>query len=123
VNLRQDDWSATKAVKGSILFGAADDIATWLPPTLDRFLFTISGSIAANADRTRAGTPRSWTGSRPFAIGRPPGRGLCEAKAAVTRAVTDDVPDDRGTPLINSRSSKASARSTICSICRGSSQP
>ena len=90
LNLRQDDWSATKTVKGSLLFGAADDIATWLPPTHDRFLFTISGSIAANADRTAL---ERDVLDRIAAIRDRPAAGtrLAEAKAAVTRAVTDDV--------------------------------
>ena len=90
LNLRQDDWSATKATKGSLLTGAADDVATWLPPTHDPFLFTISGSIDAKADPARLEhdvlnrvavlRDRMTTGPR-----------LAEAKAAVTRAVADDV--------------------------------
>ena len=90
VNLRQDDWSATKATKESLLFGTADDIATWLPPTRDPFLFTVSGSIAAKADRAAL---ESEVLNRIAAIrDRPPaGTPLAEAKAAVIRAVADDV--------------------------------
>jgi zinc protease len=90
VNLRQDDWSATKAAKGSLLFGATEDIATWLPPTHDPFLFTISGSIAAKSNRTvleRAVLNRIATVSD----GRISQPRLVEAKATVTRAVADDV--------------------------------
>ena len=90
VNLRQDDWSATKAAKGSMLFGAADDIATWLPPTHERFLCTISGSIAAKADRTAL---ERQVMDRIAAIRdrRAAGTRLAEAKGVVTRAVADDV--------------------------------
>lgn len=90
VNLRQDDWSATKAAKGSLLFGATDDIATWLPPTHDPFLFTISGSIAAKGDR--AALERDVLNRIVAIRDRPAARTrLADAKAAVTRAVADDV--------------------------------
>ncbi len=90
LNLRQDDWSATKAARGSLLFGAADDIATWLPPTRDPFLFTITGSIAAKDDP--AGLERRI--SNRVAVLRDrmtAGPRLAAAKAAVTRAAADDV--------------------------------
>ena len=51
LNLRQSDWTGSDAVEGSLLFGATNDITSWLPPTRDPFLFTIGGSLAANGDR------------------------------------------------------------------------
>ena len=90
VNLRQDDWSATKAIKGSLLFGTTDDIATWLPPTRDPFLVTVSGSIAAKSDR--AALERQVLSRIAVLRDRPTaGPILAAAKAAVTRAVGEDV--------------------------------
>ena len=91
LNLRQTDWApTTPAVKGSLLFGATDNIATWLPPTRDPFLLIISGSIAANADRNalerdiqkRIATLRDQPISE---------RRLADAKGAVTGAIGEDV--------------------------------
>ncbi len=45
LNPQQSGWSATPAIHGSLLFGIAGDVATWLAPTRDPFLFMISGSI------------------------------------------------------------------------------
>jgi predicted Zn-dependent peptidase len=90
LNLHQSDWSGTPTVKGSLLFGTAEDIATWLPPTHDSFLFTVSGSIAAKADKDalERGIERRIAALR----NRPTTHaGLKVAKAAVTRAVTEDV--------------------------------
>ena len=90
VNLRQSDWAGTPAVTGSLLFGATDDVATWLPPTHDPFLFTISGSIAAKADReparTRHRAANRQLGDRPTVQPR-----LAKAQAAVVRALAEDV--------------------------------
>jgi zinc protease len=90
LNLRQSDWSGTPADKGSLLSGTTEDIATWLPATHDPFLFTISGSIAANADpkavernvQARIAAVRDRPASPPR---------LAAAKAAVIRAVAEDV--------------------------------
>jgi predicted Zn-dependent peptidase len=90
VNLRQSDWSSTASVKGSLLFGVADDIATWLPPTHDPFLFTISGSITAKAStgaleqdiEQRIAPLRDRPVSQPV---------LTSAKAAVAAAIASDV--------------------------------
>jgi predicted Zn-dependent peptidase len=90
LNLQQSDWAATQAEQGSMLFGAADDIATWLPPTRDPFLFTISGSISANGNRQALEKDIS---RRIAAIrDRPPSPDLlAAAKNAVKRAIADDV--------------------------------
>jgi predicted Zn-dependent peptidase len=91
LNLHQSDWApTTPAMAGSSLFGAADDIATWLPPTRDPFLFIVGGSIDAKADRAalereierRIGTLRD----KPMSDTR-----LVMAKLKVARAISDDV--------------------------------
>ena len=90
LNLRQSDWSGTQAAAGSLLFGTTTDIATWLPPTHDPFLFTIGGSIADKADsaaleriiESRLAAIRDQPISEPR---------LAEAKTAVTRAIAEDV--------------------------------
>ena len=91
LNLHQTDWApTTPSVTGSLLFGAADDIATWLPPTHDPFLFIIGGSIAATADAAvlerdidrRIATLRDQHMSNPR---------LDIAKLKVTRALAEDV--------------------------------
>ena len=91
LNLRQTDWApTTKAVDGSLLFGVTDDIATWLPPARVPFLFMIGGSIAAKANPAAV----EHTIAQRIAIlrDRPvaPSR-LAAAKAAVTRALAEDV--------------------------------
>lgn len=91
LNLRQNDWAPTTlAEDGSLLFGAAGDIATWLPPTRDPFLFIIGGSIDSKADRAalEGEVDRRIAVSRdkPVSIDR-----LSLAKAAVLRAILDDV--------------------------------
>lgn len=90
LNLRQTDWAGTPAVQGSLLFGTAADVATWLPPTREPFLFTISGSIAGNADmgalernlESRLATIRDQPVSE---------RRLAQAKAAIAQAIAEDV--------------------------------
>jgi predicted Zn-dependent peptidase len=90
LNLHQSDWAGTPAVPGSLLFGTTADIATWLPPTHDSFLFTISGSIADKADsaalerniKSKLATIRDEPISEPR---------LAEARATVTRAIAEDV--------------------------------
>ena len=90
LNLRQSDWSGTQSVKNSLLFGSAGDLATLLPPTLEPFLFTISGSIPLKADsdvlehdiKERIAT----------IIDQPvPQHRLVKARSAVVRALADDV--------------------------------
>ncbi len=90
LNLRQDDWAGTKAVRGSLLFGLTGDVATWLPPTHDPFLFTISGSIAAKAGPAALESQilNRIAALRERPIARPR---LAQAKAAVVRAIADDV--------------------------------
>jgi len=90
LNLRQSDWAGTPAIQGSLLFGTTADIASWLPPTHDPFLFTISGSIAGKEDpaalerniESRLAAIRDQPISEPR---------LTAAKAAVTRAIAEDV--------------------------------
>lgn len=90
LNLRQSDWSGTEAVKGSLLFGITDDIATWLPPTHDPFLFTISGSIADKADPAalERNIEARLASIQDQAISGPR---LAEAIASVARAIAEDV--------------------------------
>src|SRR3954452_25572609 len=90
LNLHQSDWAGTQAVKDSVLFGATNDVATWLPPTHDPFLFTISGSIAAKAVQgaLERDIERRIAGLRDRPIAGPR---LAEAKAAVIRAIAQDV--------------------------------
>ncbi|HYX46117.1 MAG TPA: insulinase family protein [Sphingomicrobium sp.] len=90
LNLHQSDWSAAPSVKGSLLFGAAGDIATFLPPTRDPFLFTISGSIGRAGDR--AALERD-IGQRIARLADHPvtDQRLAEAKAAVIHELADDV--------------------------------
>jgi zinc protease len=91
LNLRQTDWApTTPAVEGSLLFGAADELASWLPPTRDPFLFIISGSIAAKTDRTAI---ERDIARRIAALRDHPAteQRLAAARAAVTRAVAEDV--------------------------------
>ena len=90
VNPRQSDFSGTNSAKGSLLFGATNDIATMLLPTRDRFLSTITGSIPAKAITAelerRVETSIAAIRARPIAASR-----LAAAKAAVTRALSGDV--------------------------------
>lgn len=90
LNLQQSDWSAAPSVKGSSLFGATNDIATFLPPTHDPFLFTVSGSIGRSADRTaleRDVSRRIATLIEHQATGQR----LAEAKTAVIRELAENV--------------------------------
>jgi zinc protease len=90
LNLQQSDWSPTPAAKGSLLFGTTGDIASWLPPTRDPFLFTINGSIEAKADsgalerdiERRIAAIRD----RPVSAAR-----LAAAKTSIGRAISEDV--------------------------------
>jgi len=50
VNFYQNDWG-TPATEGSALHGAAEDLASWMIPTADPYLFTVTASIPAGADR------------------------------------------------------------------------
>ena len=90
LNLRQSSWSATDAVPGSLLFGTANDVATWLPPTHDPFLFTVRGSIDRKADP--AALEGAIAGRLATVRNQPVAeRRLADAKAAVTRALAEDV--------------------------------
>jgi predicted Zn-dependent peptidase len=90
LNLRQSDWAGTPAEEGSRLFGTTEDIATWLPPTRDLFLFVISGSAAAKADPKAL--ERDITKRIAAVRDRPTHAAeLAKAKAAVTRAIAEDV--------------------------------
>jgi predicted Zn-dependent peptidase len=90
LNLQQSDWSGTRAVEGSMLFGETDDISSWLPPTHDPFLFMISGSIDRNANEA---TIEREIRRRIQAIGdrAPADPRLVAAKAAVIRSLRADV--------------------------------
>ena len=90
LNLRQSDWAGTNAAKGSLLYGVSDDVATWLPPTREPFLFTISGSIAADADRgaLEREIDKRIARLRDQPI---PEERLREAKTAVVQAIDEDV--------------------------------
>ena len=90
LNLRQSDWTGAPAVKGSLLFGTTDDLATWLPPTHDPFLFTISGSIAAKADRNRLERDVARQIAN-LVDRRTVEQRIEKAKAAVVRAIGEDV--------------------------------
>lgn len=51
VNFQQNDWG-TPAVAGASLFGVTEDVTSWFIPTADPYVFMISASIGADADRT-----------------------------------------------------------------------
>ncbi|MEO8175921.1 MAG: insulinase family protein [Sphingomicrobium sp.] len=90
LNLHQSDWLGTAAADGSLLFGTTADIATWLPPTHDPFLFAVSGSLAAKADP--AALEREIARRLTAVRDRPvTALQLAQAKVAVTRAIADDV--------------------------------
>lgn len=89
VNFRQNDWG-TPAVAGSILHGTAANLASWFVPTADRYLFTLKGSLDADADR--AGVEREI--SQRIAALRSAGPSAAQleaAKAAVARQLVEDV--------------------------------
>jgi predicted Zn-dependent peptidase len=44
VSFLQNDWGSP-AKPGSVLYGAADDITTWYPPSAQDYVFTVGGSI------------------------------------------------------------------------------
>jgi zinc protease len=90
LNPLQSGWSGTRATKGSMLFGATDDIASWLPATRDPFLFMISGSIAPEASQEEA--EREIAGRIALLGERPvPRARLDAAKEAVIRALSEDI--------------------------------
>ena len=91
LNLHQSDWApTTPSAAGSLLFGAAEVVATWLPPTRDPFLFLIGGSIDDKTDRLalegEVDRRIALIRDKPVSIDR-----LSQAKAAVLRAILDDV--------------------------------
>ena len=91
LNLHQADWApTTPAVDGSLLFGVSDDMATWLPPTREPFLFIIGGSIGLNADA--AALERDIERRIASLRDRPPSaERLAAARLAVARQVEEDV--------------------------------
>jgi zinc protease len=90
LNPRQSGWSGTKAVEGSLLSGTTDDIATWLPATHDPFLFMVSGSIDAGADRNAL--ERDVARRIGQVAGQQTGASeIAKAKEAVTRILSEDV--------------------------------
>ena len=89
LNLHQSGWTGTGAVEDSLLSGAAGGLATWLPPTRDPFLFTISGSIDAKGDEA---VVEREVERRISSLRDPvPNARLATAKAAVADAVSGDV--------------------------------
>ena len=90
VNPRQSGWSGTRAIEGSVLFGATGDIATWLPATHDPFLFMISGSIEPKADpgKLEGEIAKRIDGLRDRSVSQTQ---LANAKAAVARILKEDV--------------------------------
>jgi len=91
LNLHQTDWApTTPSVSGSLLFGVSNDIATWLPPTRDPFLFIIGGSIPATADAAalERDLDRRMDGLRDQRLSE---TRLIMAKLRVTRALAEDV--------------------------------
>ena len=90
LNPRQSGWSGTKAADDSLLSGVTGDIATWLPATHDPFLFMISGSIDAKADReaTEREIAKRIAGLRDDPISETQ---LGEAKKAVVRILQEDI--------------------------------
>ena len=90
LNLHQSDWSAAASIRGSILFGATADIATFLPPTHDPFLFTISGSI--DPFENRSSLERVLSERIASLLDQPlPSSRIAQAKAAVVRELAEDV--------------------------------
>lgn len=90
LNLQQSGWSATPAVHGSLLFGIASDVATWLPPTRDPFLFMISGSIPLRSAPTALehALERQVAATADHLVTGPR---LAAAKSAVVRELGEDV--------------------------------
>jgi zinc protease len=90
LNPRQSGWSGTKAVDGSLLSGVTGDIGTWLPATHDPFLFMISGSIDARADREtiEREIAKRLAGLRVHPISEAQ---LGDAKKAVERILQEDI--------------------------------
>lgn len=90
LNLHQSDWSAVPSSEGSLLYGATADIATFLPPTHDPFLFTVSATIGRSRDRSafEREVSRRIAGLLDQAVIQPR---LEQAKAAVVRELSNDV--------------------------------
>ena len=89
VNFRQNDWG-TAAGEGSELHGAADDVATWMIPTADPYLFVIKASAPAGADP--AAIERELERRIARLRDRPPDAArLAAARAAVAEQLVFDV--------------------------------
>ena len=87
VNFHQNDWG-TPAEAGSLLSGAADDIATWFIPTADRYIFAIKGSIAPGASQSAL---EQNVERRLARVGNITPTRLATAKEAVARQLAEDV--------------------------------
>jgi zinc protease len=55
VSFLQNDWG-TPARPDSMLSGIVDDLATWFPPSAQKYIFTISGSLSASGDENATET-------------------------------------------------------------------
>jgi zinc protease len=53
VSFLQNDWG-TPAREGSVLFGAANDVSTWFPPSEQAYVFVVGGSIDDMTDEHAA---------------------------------------------------------------------
>jgi zinc protease len=49
INFLQNDWG-TPVRRDSLLYGTADDVTTWFPPSAQDYVFLVSGSAAADAN-------------------------------------------------------------------------
>ena len=89
INFRQNDWG-TPSAQGSVLAGAADDMASWFIPTADPYVFLLSASIDEGADR--AGLEGELE-SRIAAFSKiePSAADLDAARAAVREQLTFDL--------------------------------
>ena len=89
VNFRQGE-DGTPAKAPSLLAGMASDMATWLPPTRDPYIFVIKGTIPAKADPALL-ERRIARALDTLRVGRVSADRLAAAKAAVRQALIDDV--------------------------------
>lgn len=88
-NFAQNDWG-TPAVEGAALHGAADDLSSWFIPTADPYIFMISASLDAGADRAALETEIARRLER-VRREAPSAEALAAAKAAVAEQLAFDV--------------------------------
>jgi zinc protease len=90
LNPRQSGWSASPVSEGSLLAGVTEDIGAWLPTTHDPFLYTLSGTIAARADRA---TVERQIQSKIAALRDRPisATQLQQAKAQLAKTLSEDI--------------------------------